>query len=133
MNIERDITSSIRAMLDSPEAIVVTGLRRSGKTTLLRMLMDEIPTDNKLFLDLENPANRKLFEESNYDRIADNLRFFGLDLKRKAYLFLDEVQFLRSIPSVVKYLIDHYSLKCILTGSAVFYLKNLFRMRYKLT
>ncbi|MFH0998138.1 MAG: ATP-binding protein [Pseudomonadota bacterium] len=126
MNIERDITSSIRAMLDSPEAIVVTGLRRSGKTTLLRMLMDEIPTDNKLFLDLENPANRKLFEASNYDRIADNLRFLGLDLKRKAYLFLDEVQFLRSIPSVVKYLIDHYSLKCVLTGSAVFYLKNLF-------
>jgi len=126
MSIERDITSAIRAVLDSPEAIVVTGLRRTGKTTLLRMLMDEIPTDNKRFLDLENPANRKLFEESNYDRIADNLRFLGLDLKSKAYLFLDEVQALRSVPSVVKYLIDHYNLKCILTGSAVFYLKNLF-------
>jgi predicted AAA+ superfamily ATPase len=126
MNIERDITPSIRAVLGSPEAIVVTGLRRTGKTTLLRSLMDEIPTDNKLFLDLENPANRKLFEESNYDRIADNLRFLGLDLKRKAYLFLDEVQFLRSIPSVVKYLLDHYGLMCILTGSAVFYLRNLF-------
>ena len=88
--------------------------------------MDEVPTANKLFLDLENPANRKLFEESNYDRIADNLHFLGLDLKTKAYLFLDEVQFLRSIPSVVKYLLDHYNLKCILTGSAVFYLKNLF-------
>lgn len=126
MTIERDITSSIRAVLDSPEAIVVTGMRRTGKTTLLRSLMDEISTDNRLFLDLENPANRKLFEEPNYDRIADNLRFLGLDLKRKAFLFLDEVQFLRSIPSVVKYLIDHFSLKCILTGSAVFYLKNLF-------
>lgn len=126
MNIERDITPSIRAVLDSPEVIVVTGLRRTGKTTLLRSLMDEIPTDNKLFVDLENPANRKLFEESNYDRIADNLSFLGLDLKKKAFLFLDEVQFLRSIPSVIKYLKDHYSLKCILTGSAVFYLKNLF-------
>jgi predicted AAA+ superfamily ATPase len=31
-----------------------------------------------------------------------------------------------SIPSVVKCLIDHYSLKCILAGSAVFYLKKLF-------
>ena len=78
-------------MLDSPEVILVTGMRRIGKTTLLRSLMDEISTDNKLFLDLENPANRKLFEESNYDRIADNLRFLGLDLKGKAYLFLEEV------------------------------------------
>jgi len=126
MNIERDITPSIRSVMDSSEAIVLTGLRRTGKTTLLRSLMDEVPTANKLFLDLENPANRKLFEESNYDRIADNLHFLGLDLKTKAYLFLDEVQFLRSIPSVVKYLLDHYNLKCILTGSAVFYLKNLF-------
>ncbi len=126
MNIERDIASSIRAVLDSPEAIVVTGLRRTGKTTLLRMLMNVVPTENKLFIDMENPANRKLFDESNFDRIADNLRFLGLDMKSKAYLFLDEVQFLRSIPSVVKYLMDHYSLKCILTGSAVFYLKNQF-------
>ncbi|MBI2354684.1 MAG: ATP-binding protein [Deltaproteobacteria bacterium] len=126
MNIERDITPSIRAVMDAPEVIVVTGLRRTGKTTLMRSLMEEIPTDNKLFLDLENPANRKLFEEANYDRIADNLRFLGLDLTRRGYLFLDEVQFLRSIPSVVKYLVDHYRLKCLLTGSAVFYLKNLF-------
>jgi uncharacterized protein len=126
MNIERDIASSIRAVLDSPEAIVVTGLRRTGKTTLLRMLMNEVPTENKLFIDMENPANRKLFDESNYDRVADNLRFLGLDMKSKAYLFLDEVQFLRSVPSVVKYLMDHYRLKCILTGSAVFYLKNQF-------
>lgn len=126
MNIERDITPSIRAVMDAPEAIVITGLRRTGKTTLMRSLMEEIRSDNKLFFDLENPANRKLFEETNYDRIADNLRFLGLDLTCRGYLFLDEVQFLRSIPSVVKYLIDHYQLKCLLTGSAVFYLKNLF-------
>jgi predicted AAA+ superfamily ATPase len=126
MNFDRDITNSILPVLDSPEAIVITGLRRTGKTTLLRLLMDVIPSDNKLFVDLENPANRKLFEETNYDRIADNLRFLGLNLKEKAFLFLDEVQFARTIPSVVKYLIDHHRLKCILTGSAVFYLKNLF-------
>jgi predicted AAA+ superfamily ATPase len=126
MSIERDITPSIRAVMDAPEAVIITGLRRTGKTTLLRSLMEEVPSDNKLFLDLENPANRKFFEETNYDRIADNLRFLGLDLTRKGYLFLDEVQFLRSIPSVIKYLIDHYQLKCLLTGSAIFYLKNLF-------
>jgi uncharacterized protein len=50
-------------LLDSPEAIVVTGLRRTAKTTLLRSLMGEITTDNKLFLDLENPASRKLKTE----------------------------------------------------------------------
>jgi uncharacterized protein len=84
MMIERDITDSIRTMLDSTEAILVTGMRRIGKTTLLRPLMDVISTDNKLVLDLENPANRKMFEDANYDRIADNLRFNGNPVKLDA-------------------------------------------------
>ena len=39
---------------------------------------------------------------------------------------MDEIQFIREIPSVVKYLIDHYKIKCILTGSSSIYLKNHF-------
>lgn len=49
MNIEREIAKTIRAVMDAPKAIVVTGLRRTGKTTLLRSLMDEVPS--YLFLD----------------------------------------------------------------------------------
>ena len=40
--------------------------------------------------------------------------------------FFDEVQIYPEISKIVKYLIDHYSVKFILTGSASYYLKNLF-------
>jgi len=37
---------------------------------------------------------------------------------------LDEIQNTPNLPSVVKYLYDHYRIKFLLTGSSSFYLKN---------
>lgn len=90
--------------VESPEAIIMTGMRRVGKTTLLKQIYESLPTDNKIFLDLENPLNRKYFESGNYDEIAYELRNLGIDDKTRPAIFLDEIQFAKSVPSVVKYL-----------------------------
>lgn len=126
MIIERELYVKIKQVIDSPEAIVITGMRRTGKTTLLHFIMDKIESKNKLFLDLENPSNRKYFEEENYDKVLDSLKFLGLDSRKKGYVFIDEIQFVKNIPSVVKYLYDHYKIKFFLSGSSSYYLKNLF-------
>ncbi|MEK6680056.1 MAG: ATP-binding protein [Nitrospirota bacterium] len=126
MIIKRDVYESIKPLIDAPEVVVITGMRRVGKTTLLRYIQENLKTGNCIFLDLENPATQKLFEEKNYDRILESLAFLGLDIKQKGYVFLDEIQFVRNIPSVVKYLFDHYKIKFFLSGSSSFYLKNLF-------
>ncbi|PIS38821.1 MAG: hypothetical protein COT34_01705 [Candidatus Nealsonbacteria bacterium CG08_land_8_20_14_0_20_43_11] len=126
MLIERQIYKKIKPFLSSKETIVVTGMRRVGKTTLLKFIFQQIKSENKLMIDLENPLNRKIFEESDYERIKISLEGLDLDFKKRAYLFLDEIQFAPNIPSVVKYLLDHYKVKFFLTGSASFYLKNLF-------
>lgn len=122
----RDLYFQIKPYLKSRQAIVVTGIRRSGKTSLLKFIFAKIKSPNKLFLDLENPLNRRLFEEKNYKTIKTNLQAQGINMEKKAYLFLDEIQWQKTIPSVVKYFIDHYQTKFFLTGSASFYLKNLF-------
>ncbi|MBI4687261.1 MAG: ATP-binding protein [Nitrospirae bacterium] len=122
----RIILREIKKYIDASEAIIVTGMRRTGKTTLLQGIYSEIQTKNKLFLDLENPLNRKYLEEENYDRIKASLEFLGVDFTHRAFIFLDEIQFVRNLPSIVKYFIDHYKAKFFLTGSASFYLKNLF-------
>ncbi|MDP3028160.1 MAG: ATP-binding protein [Deltaproteobacteria bacterium] len=122
----REIYEKIRPYFDSPEAIIVTGMRRTGKTTLLHLVFDQIKSKNKLFLDLENPLNRKYFEETNYDRIKVSLEFLGIDFTGRPFIFLDEIQMVKNLPSVLKYFIDHYHVKFFLTGSASFYLKNLF-------
>lgn len=122
----RLIYDKIKPFFDSPEAIVITGMRRTGKTTLLNFMFDQIETKNKIFLDLENPLNRKYFEENNYERIKISFEMLGINFAQKPVIFLDEMQFVKNLPSVVKYFIDHYQVKFFLTGSANFYLKNLF-------
>lgn len=126
MFIDRTLLSKIRSALDTPESIVITGMRRTGKTSLLRHLYGLVPAENRLFLDLENPLNRKYFEEENYERIKSNLAFLGLDFSRRAHVFLDEIQYQRNLPSVAKYLVDHNDIKFFMTGSAGFAVKNLF-------
>lgn len=106
--------------------VVLTGMRQVGKTTLMRQIYDTIETKHKIFLDMENPLNQKVFEEENFDNIIANLELLGLSLGRKSFIFLDEVQVMPKIVKAVKYLYDHYKIKFFLTGSSSFYLKNLF-------
>lgn len=122
----RLIFDEIKRYLESPEAIVLTGMRRTGKTTLLQFIYENINSKNKIYLDLENPLNRRYFEIDNYEHIKVSFEVLGIDFTRKSFIFLDEIQFIKNLPSVVKYFIDHYQVKFFLTGSASFYMKNLF-------
>jgi len=58
----RKIQPKLEEFIDSPEAIVLTGMRRVGKTTLYRSIFDKIQSKNKIFLDMENPVTQKIFE-----------------------------------------------------------------------
>lgn len=117
---------TISTYLLSREIVVLTGMRRVGKTTLYRMLFDGIKSDNKVFLDIENPMEQRLFEEKDYNNIWANLKAYGITNSRKAYIFLDEIQAYPEIVKAIKYLYDHYDVKFYLTGSSSYYLKNLF-------
>jgi len=55
-----------------------------------------------------------------------NFSELQLNNQSKAYFFLDEIQHLSSIGSVVKYLSGHFDVKFVLTGSSSYYLINLF-------
>jgi hypothetical protein len=120
------IYNDIEKYLNAPEAVILTGMRRTGKTTLLTLIRDRLKTDNKLFLDLENPLNRKYFEEEDYEKIKATFEFLGLSFRKRPYIFLDEIQHVRTLPSVIKYFIDHHQAKFFVTSSASYYLKKLF-------
>jgi len=126
MYYSRKILNQIRRFINQKEIIVLTGMRRVGKTTVYRILFEEIKSKNKIFLDLENPLNQKIFEEINYDNVWLNLQRLNINPKEKAYIFLDEIGAMPQIVKVIKYLFDHYNIKFFLTGSSSFYLKNLF-------
>ena len=123
---DRRLTPILVKEVDLPRIVVLTGMRQVGKTTVMRQVYNSIETKHKIFLDLENPLNRKIFEEENFDNILINLEGFGFSSKKKFFIFLDEVQLAPQIVKVIKYLHDHYSIKFFLTGSSSFYLKDLF-------
>jgi len=122
----RQIFTQLEAELETKEIMVITGMRQVGKTTTLLHLYDLVKIKNKTILDLENPLHRKVFEEENYDAVWSNLAQFGITNTTKAYIFIDEVQNLPNLSRVVKYLLDHWDVKFILTGSSSYYLRNLF-------
>lgn len=126
MLFRRKIHPLLESHMLTPEIVTLTGMRRVGKTTVLRMIFDEIESTNKVFLDIENPLDQRIFEEADYNNIWHNLQAYGLSTKEKAFLFLDEIQASPTIVKPIKYLHDHYDVKFFLTGSSSFYLKNLF-------
>jgi predicted AAA+ superfamily ATPase len=126
MRFDRKILKQVESQLDSKEIIVITGMRRVGKTTLLQMIYDKITSNNKVFLDIENILEQKIFEETDFNNIWANLRAYGITNKEKSYIFLDEIQAMPKIVKAIKYLYDHYDAKFFLSGSSSYYLKNLF-------
>ena len=122
----RKLLPELEKELKTREITVLTGMRRVGKTTLYKHLFEKIESENKVFLDLENPLEQRVFEEKDYNNILPNLKKYGLNPKEKMYLFLDEIQAEPEAVRAVKYLYDHYGIKFFLTGSSSFYLKNLF-------
>ncbi len=122
----RRLTPVLVKEIGLPRIVILTGMRQVGKTTLLRQMFDNTKSQHKIFLDLENPLNQKLFEEENFDNIIANLARLDFSLGKKSFIFLDEVQLAPKIVKAIKYLYDHYRIKFILTGSSSFYLKDLF-------
>ncbi|MBU4141523.1 ATP-binding protein [Patescibacteria group bacterium] len=122
----RKIYPELKKHFDSRQITVITGMRRSGKTTLAEHLLLEGDSGNKLYIDLQRLDNQELFSHKNYDNIMLELGRRGLDGKKKMFIALDEIQLIPEIAGAIKYLYDHYNIKFIVTGSSSYYLKNLF-------
>ena len=85
----RLIQGELEEQLKFREIVVVTGMRRVGKTTLLRMIYNSIEDVNKVYLDLENLIDQDIFNEKDFINIWKNLKPIGLSPERRAFIFLD--------------------------------------------
>jgi uncharacterized protein len=123
---ERSLYKALKSHLVERPATVITGMRRVGKSTLLKQLLDKVPGKNKIYLDLERIENRQIFKQSTNKEMELYLETKGVDVTKKCTIALDEIQLLPEIVSVMKYWYDTYRVKFIVTGSSSFYLKNRF-------
>lgn len=111
--------------LEHKNALVVTGMRQVGKTTLLRQIFDELARP-KIWFDLDNPLDQLFFEDQDYHAVYKRLLNEAGNPPGRLFVFLDEIQNFPPITRIIKFLTDHYGTKFIVTGSSNFYLKNLF-------
>jgi len=116
----------IEKHLEHKNALVITGMRQVGKTFLMRQLFDTLGDKPKLWYDFENPLDQRIFENIDYDAIYQRLVEAATPKGARLYVFLDEIQNYPEITRIMKYLLDHYGVKFVVTGSSSFYLKNLF-------
>jgi predicted AAA+ superfamily ATPase len=111
--------------LDHKNALVITGMRQVGKTTLMKQIYEEIEKP-KLWYDFDNPLDLMLFEKKDYNAIYRSLMDEAGNRNERLFVFIDEIQNFPEITKIIKYLIDYYQVKFIVTGSSNFYLRNLF-------
>ena len=129
---EKDIDSGIRReiyikklfpYIGRKEIIVLKGIRRSGKSTIVKQLISELiktGIDEKqiLYLNLEDYGFADNLSIELFDEVLESYKDYSKN-KKKTYFFIDEVQ---KIPSWEKWVRTKYDLgeniKFVLTGSS---------------
>ncbi len=123
---KRELFYTIRPQLEHKNAIVITGMRQVGKTTLMRQLYDDF-VGKRLWFDLDNPLDQMVFESIDYNSVYRELaNLAGIENDERMLVCIDEIQNLPEITKIIKYLIDHFGVKFIVTGSSNYYQRNLF-------
>ncbi|MDR0950123.1 MAG: ATP-binding protein [Candidatus Ancillula sp.] len=122
----RQIWQKMLCELDSREILVLVGPRQVGKSTTIKWLLENVKSDNCAYFDFTSPRDMQIFDTDDYIKIVNSLKIRGLDLRKRVYIAIDEIQYLQSLPRAVKYLFDNFDIKFLLTGSSSYYLKNHF-------
>ncbi len=108
----------IMAYTDTPFVKILTGVRRCGKSTILKMIMEKLRTERNVpeerivsyrfdSMEYEDMTAKQMFTELK-GRISD---------KGKTYLFLDEMQEIKDWERIVNSLASDYDVDIYVTGS----------------
>lgn len=108
----------IMAYTDTPFVKILTGVRRCGKSTILKMIMERlkterhIPDERIISCRCDSMEYVDLTAKDMYDQLKSRLSTEG-----KTYLFLDEVQEIEGWERVVNSLASDFDVDLYVTGS----------------
>jgi uncharacterized protein len=118
MYIQRHLEKVIKNNLFKEKVIILYGARQTGKTTLVKHILQDFKSDEVKYIDCELIAMNELLTQ------RDDVEIFSLVKGYKVVVF-DEAQTVRGIGSVLKTLFDHHKeIQFIATGSSSFDLAN---------
>ena len=108
----------IMPYVDTPFVKILTGVRRCGKSTILKMIMEQLKTERNI------PSERIIscrydsmeYEDMTAKQIYAQLKE-QLSSNGKTYLFLDEIQEINGWEKVVNSLASDFDVDIYVTGS----------------
>ena len=108
----------IMAYVDTPLVKILTGVRRCGKSTILKMIMERLKAERNI------PEERIVscrYDSMEYDGMTAKEMYAQLKVQLvpagKTYLFLDEVQEIQGWEKVVNSLASDFDVDLYVTGS----------------
>ena len=116
--IERPLYVDKIMAYDTPFVKILTGVRRCGKSTILKMIMERlkternIPEDRIISCRFDSMEYEDMTAKQIYTLLKDQLSSTG-----RTYLFLDEVQEIKGWEKVVNSLASDFDVDLYITGS----------------
>lgn len=111
-------TEKIMVYTDTPFVKVLTGVRRCGKSTILKMIMEKLQNERGISAD---QIVFMRFDSMEYEDMTAKQMFEAVKAKlsenKKTYFFLDEVQEIEGWEKVVNSLASDYDVDLYVTGS----------------
>jgi len=109
----------LKESLDRRDIVLVTGLRRVGKTTLLRQLIDDLLQDTAPLDILYVSLDAYGLESYSIHDIVEQYRILHrLKIEKKVHLFLDEVTAKPDFQRELKDFYDHENVKIYASASS---------------
>lgn len=108
----------IMAYVDTPFVKILTGVRRCGKSTILKMIMEKletgrsIPKDRIVYFRYDSMEYEDMTAKQIYAQLKERL-----SPDDKTYLFLDEIQEIKGWEKVVNSLASDFDVDLYVTGS----------------
>ncbi len=106
---KRELYSEIYKWLEKKQAIAIVGLRRTGKTTLMRQVIETLGSNAAFFSFDEEETQKK-------EVLLFVIDFFINNFK-SGYIFLDEIHYVDDWEGVLKRYYDQRNVKFIISGS----------------
>ena len=119
--VPRDVLREITNYLPQREMIILTGVRRSGKSSLMRLICDDllvrdsVPENSILYVNFEDERFIN-FTVDDFETLYDSYLELENPQGRK-YLFLDEIQNVKGWERWLNRLYEFEDIKIFVTGS----------------
>ncbi len=119
-------TQFLKQYIDGKHIIFLTGLRRVGKTTLMKIIIREllnrgINRTNILYVSVDDYL---LLQKNLFEIINEYKKIHKIRTDEKVYLFLDEITYQADYHQQLKNLYDKFNIKIFATSSSSSLLKD---------